>query len=117
MRGLIETGKIYVAQPPLYSTVVGKETVYLKDDAARTRFLEERPNHKAEFSRLKGIGEMDWHELRDTTMKRDSRTLLQVSADEAALADQACSILFGDDVESRKNFIINNANDVRFLDI
>ncbi len=117
MRGLIEAGKVYVAQPPLFSTLVGKETVYLKDDVARTRFLQERPNHKAEFSRLKGIGEMDWHELRDTTMKRDSRTLLQVSAEEAALADQACSVLFGDDVEARKQFIVTNAQDVRFLDI
>ncbi len=116
MRGLIESGKVYVAQPPLYSTTVGKETVYLKDEVARQRFLEERPNHKAEFARLKGLGEMDWEELRDTTMDSNRRTLLQVGADEAALADQACSILFGDDVESRKNFIVTNAADVRFLD-
>ncbi len=116
MRGLIEQGKVYVAQPPLFSTTVGKETVYLKDESARGRFLEERPNHKAEFARLKGLGEMDWEELRDTTMDSTRRTLLQVSADEAALADQACSILFGDDVESRKNFIVTNASDVRFLD-
>ena len=68
MRPLIEAGKVYVAQPPLYSTTVGKETVYLKDEAARARFLQQRPNHKADFGRLKGLGEMDWHELRDTTM-------------------------------------------------
>ncbi len=117
MRGLIDSGKVFVAQPPLYATVVGKETVYLKDDVAKNRFLEERPNHKAEFSRLKGIGEMDWHELRDTTMKQDTRTLLRVSAAEAALADQVCSTLFGDDVEARKQFIVTNAADVRFLDI
>jgi DNA gyrase subunit B len=117
MRPLIEKGNIFVAQPPLYSTTVGKETVYLKDDAARERFLQERPNHKAEFARLKGLGEMDWEELRDTTMTATRRTLLRVSADEAAAADQACSVLFGDDVESRKNFIVTNASDVRFLDI
>ncbi|HVV35028.1 MAG TPA: DNA gyrase subunit B [Acidimicrobiales bacterium] len=117
MRPLIEKGKVFVAQPPLYSTTVGKETVYLKDDAARERFLTERPNHKAEFARLKGLGEMDWEELRDTTMMAARRTLLRVSAEEAAAADQACSVLFGDDVESRKNFIVTNANDVRFLDI
>jgi DNA gyrase subunit B len=117
MRPLIEKGNIFVAQPPLYSTTVGKETVYLKDDAARERFLTERPNHKAEFARLKGLGEMDWEELRDTTMMATRRTLLRVSADEAAAADQACSVLFGDDVESRKNFIVTNASDVRFLDI
>ncbi|HVT76304.1 MAG TPA: toprim domain-containing protein, partial [Acidimicrobiales bacterium] len=117
MRPLIEKGKVFVAQPPLYSTTVGKETVYLKDDVARERFLTERPNHKAEFARLKGLGEMDWEELRDTTMMATRRTLLRVSAEEAAAADQACSVLFGDDVESRKNFIVTNANDVRFLDI
>jgi DNA gyrase subunit B len=116
MRELIEQGKVFVAQPPLFSTTVGKETVYLKDEAARARFLEERPNHKAEFARLKGLGEMDWEELRDTTMDAGRRTLLQVSADEAALADQVCSILFGDDVEARKEFIVTNAGDVRFLD-
>jgi DNA gyrase subunit B len=117
MRPLIEAGKVYVAQPPLYSTTVGKETVYLKDDVARTRFLEQRPNHKGEFARLKGLGEMDWEELRDTTMQASRRTLLQVSANEAALADQVCSVLFGDDVEARKHFIVTNAKDVRFLDI
>ena len=117
MRPLIERGKVFVAQPPLYSTTVGKETVYLKDDAARERFLTERPNHKAEFARLKGLGEMDWEELRETTMTAARRTLLRVSAEEAAAADNACSVLFGDDVESRKNFIVTNAADVRFLDI
>ena len=55
---------MYIAQPPLYSTEVGKEKVYLKDDAAKAQFLAERPNHKKEFQRLKGLGEMDWEELR-----------------------------------------------------
>ena len=68
MRPLVEAGYVYIAQPPLYSTEVGKEKVYLKDDAAKARFLEERPNHKKEFQRLKGLGEMDWEELRVTTM-------------------------------------------------
>ena len=109
---------MFVAQPPLYSTIVGKETVYLKDDVAKNRFLEERPNHKAEFSRLKGIGEMDWDELRDTTMKQDTRTLLRVSADEAAAGrpgvQRCCSVTTS---KSRKKFIVTNADDVRFLDI
>jgi DNA gyrase subunit B len=117
MRPLIESGKVYVAQPPLYSTLVGKEKVYLKDDVARERFLVDRPNHKAEFNRLKGLGEMDHAELGLTTMDANRRTLLQVTTDEAALADQACSILMGDDVEVRKNFITQNAGDVRFLDV
>ena len=68
MRDMVEAGYVYIAQPPLYSTEVGKEKVYLKDDAAKARFLAERPNHKKEFQRLKGLGEMDWEELKGTTM-------------------------------------------------
>ncbi|HLI01774.1 MAG TPA: toprim domain-containing protein, partial [Acidimicrobiales bacterium] len=117
MRPLIEAGHVFCAQPPLFSTVVGKEKVYLKDESARQRFLAGRPNHKAEFNRLKGLGEMDWSELGPTTMNADTRTLLRVDVEQAALADEACSILMGDDVEQRKHFITQNAGDVRFLDI
>jgi len=117
MRPLIEGGHVYVAQPPLFSTLVGKEKVYLKDDAARERFLSQRPTHKAEFNRLKGLGEMDHGELGLTTMDASRRTLLQVNTDQAALADEVCSILMGDDVEVRKHFITTNAGDVRFLDV
>jgi DNA gyrase subunit B len=117
MEALVEAGHVYIAQPPLYSTEVGKETLYLKDDAAKAAFLAEHPNHKKDFQRLKGLGEMDAHELRDTTMDPDRRTLLQVSVEEAALADQVTSVLMGDDVELRKHFIQANAKDVRFLDI
>ena len=116
MRPMVEAGYIYIAQPPLYSTEVGKEKVYLKDDAAKAAFLAEKPNHKKEFQRLKGLGEMDWQELKTTTMSTQSRTLLQVTVEEAALADEIMSILMGDDVESRKNFITTNARDVRNLD-
>jgi DNA gyrase subunit B len=117
MRPMIESGYVYIAQPPLYSTEVGKDKIYLKDDAAKAAFLEERPNHKKEFQRLKGLGEMDWGELRETTMNSDSRTLLKVTIEEAAVADEMVSILMGEDVESRKRFIQTNAKDVRFLDI
>ena len=116
MRPMVEAGYIYIAQPPLYSTEVGKEKVYLKDDAAKAAFLAEKPNHKKEFQRLKGLGEMDWQELKSTTMDAASRTLLQVTVEEAALADEVMSVLMGDDVESRKNFITTNARDVRNLD-
>ena len=117
MKPLVEGGFVYVAQPPLYSTPVGKEKVYLKDDAARAAFLAEHPDHKQEFNRLKGLGEMDFHELRDTTMDPERRSLLQVNVEQAALADEVCSILMGDDVELRRHFIQTNAKDVRFLDI
>ena len=117
MRPLVEAGYVYIAQPPLYSTEIGKEKVYLKDDLAKAAFLEEKPNHKKEFQRLKGLGEMDEGELRETTMDADHRTLLQVSVEEAAEADSVMSILMGEDVELRKHFIQTNAKDVRFLDI
>lgn len=117
MKPLVEGGFVYVAQPPLYSTLVGKEKTYLKDDTAKAAFLAEHPNHKNDFQRLKGLGEMDFGELRDTTMDRGKRSLLQVAVEQAAIADEVCSVLMGEDVESRRNFIQTNAKDVRFLDI
>ncbi len=116
MREMVEAGYVYIAQPPLYSTEIGKEKMYLKDDIEKARFLAERPNHKKEFARLKGLGEMDWEELRSTTMDPNTRTLLQVTVDEAAEADMIMSVLMGDDVASRRAFITTNARDVRNLD-
>jgi DNA gyrase subunit B len=117
MKPLVEAGYVYIAQPPLYSVVVGKEKRYLKDDAARAQFLAENADKKWEFNRLKGLGEMDFDELGETTMDPARRTLLQVSVEQAAIADEVLSILMGDDVELRKHFIVTNAKDVRFLDI
>ena len=116
MRPMVESGYIYIAQPPLFSTEVGKEKVYLKDDAAKAGFLKEHPNHKKEFQRLKGLGEMDWQELKGTTMDATTRTLLQINVEEAAEAENMMSTLMGDDVEVRKEFITSNARDVRNLD-
>jgi DNA gyrase subunit B len=117
MKELVEQRHIYIAQPPLYSTVVGKEKVYLKDDAAKAAFLADKPDHRKEFARLKGLGEMDWEELQVTTMDAGSRTLLQVTVEQAANADAVVSTLMGEDVDARKTFIQTNAKDVRFLDI
>ncbi len=117
MTELVNSGHVYVAQPPLYSTLVGKEKSYLRDDGAKTKFLEQHPDHKNEFQRLKGLGEMDYDELRDTTMDPTKRALLQITVEQAALADEVCSILMGDDVPQRRHFIQTNAKDVRFLDI
>ena len=117
MRPLIEAGHVYVAQPPLYSTLVANAKVYLKDEAAREQFLREHPNHAKDFQRLKGLGEMDFVELRDTTINVAMRSLLQITMEEASIADQVCSVLMGDDVEVRRRFIQTNAKDVRFLDI
>ncbi len=117
MKPLVEGGFVYVAQPPLYSTLVGKEKIYLRDDAAKDAFLADHPDHRHDFQRLKGLGEMDFHELRDTTIDPTKRSLLQISVEQAALADDVCSVLMGDDVELRRHFIQTNAKDVRFLDI
>lgn len=116
MKPMVEAGFVYIAQPPLFSTEIGKEKIYLKDEIAKAAFLADKPNHKKEFQRLKGLGEMDWQELRSTTMDPMTRTLLQVTVEEAAIADDVMSVLMGDDVESRKNFIVTNARDVRNLD-
>jgi len=117
MRPLVDAGHIFIAQPPLFSTVVGREKIYLKDDHAKTGFLTDNPTHKREFQRLKGLGEMDFDELRETTMEVSRRSLLQVSVEMGSIADEAFSVLMGEDVESRKKFIQTNARDVRFLDI
>ncbi len=117
MRALVENGHVFIAQPPLYSTVVGREKVYLKDDHAKDSFMIDHPTHKREFQRLKGLGEMDFDELKETTMDPARRSLLQVSVEMLAIADEVFSTLMGEDVESRKRFIQNNAHDVRFLDI
>ncbi|MHB8827875.1 MAG: DNA gyrase/topoisomerase IV subunit B, partial [Acidimicrobiales bacterium] len=117
MTELVNNGHVYVAQPPLYSTLVGKEKVYLRDDAAKSQFLVEHPDHKNDFQRLKGLGEMDYDELKETTMDPTKRALLQITVEQAALADEVCSILMGDDVPQRRHFIQTNAKDVRFLDI
>ena len=78
----------------LCNTEIGKEKIYLKDDAAKEKFLRENPNHKKEFQRLKGLGEMDWQELRSTTMDPMTRTLLQVTVEEAAIADDVMSVRY-----------------------
>jgi DNA gyrase subunit B len=117
MKPLVEGGFVYVAQPPLYSTLVGKQKTYLKDDNAKDAFLAEHPDHKGDFQRLKGLGEMDFGELRETTIDPTKRSLLQINVEQAAVADDVCGILMGEDVESRRRFIQANAKDVRFLDI
>ncbi|HUO46555.1 MAG TPA: DNA topoisomerase (ATP-hydrolyzing) subunit B [Acidimicrobiia bacterium] len=115
MRGLIEAGFVYLAQPPLYRVKVGAKVHYLKDEHALDQFRKEHP--KVKPTRFKGLGEMDAEELRVTTMDPETRTLLRVEVDDAALADQIFSILMGEDVAERKAFIQQNAKDTRFLDI
>jgi DNA gyrase subunit B len=115
MRGLIDHGYVYVAQPPLYRVKVGSAVHYLKDEAQLNEFKKEHP--KVKPTRFKGLGEMNPSELWETTMNPATRTLLQVSMEDAARAEEVFETLMGDDVPSRKAFIQHNADDVRFLDI
>jgi DNA gyrase subunit B len=124
MRPLIEMGYVYLAQPPLYRlkwTNADHEYVYSdrERDALLTAGLAggKRIAKENGVQRYKGLGEMNHQELWDTTMNPETRTLLQVTLDDAAIADGIFSTLMGDDVESRRQFIQQNAKDVRFLDI
>jgi DNA gyrase subunit B len=124
MRPLIEHGYVYMAQPPLFRIKWSNaDHQYVYTDAERDAQLaagaaagKKIPKENA-IQRYKGLGEMDYDELWDTTMNPATRTLLQVTLDDAALADEVFSTLMGEDVESRRNFIQRNAKDVRFLDI
>ena len=113
---LVRYGCIYIAQPPLFRADLGKERHYLKDEAALRAFEAEHEGKKIEVNRFKGLGEMDWDELGETTMSPATRTLLRVSVEDAAIADEIFSTLMGDDVEGRRKFIQDNAKDVRFID-
>ncbi len=113
---LVRYGCIYIAQPPLYRADIGKERHYLKDEAALRAFEVEHEGKKIDVNRFKGLGEMDWEELGETTMSPSTRTLLRVSVEDAAIADEIFSTLMGDNVETRRRFIQDNAKDVRFID-
>ncbi len=114
---IVKHEHIYIAQPPLFRADIGKERTYLKDEAALREFEAAHENNKIKVNRFKGLAEMDWQELGETTMNPATRTLLRVSVEEAAIADDVLSRLMGDDVEARKGFIQENAKDVRFLDV
>jgi DNA gyrase subunit B len=115
---IVRAGYVYIAQPPLYSVKIGKDDrEYLKDDAALAAFEAEHEGRKIEINRFKGLGEMDWPQLSETTMDPATRSLLQISVEDAAIADEMMSTLMGDDVDARRGFIQENAKDVRFLDI
>lgn len=124
MPDLINRGYIYIAQPPLYglkkkNSKSGKILKYLFNDEAKDALMEELGDdaEKYDMQRYKGLGEMDPEQLWETTMEPETRTLLQVSIEDAAAAELAVSELMGDQVEPRKEFIQKHARDVRFLDI
>ncbi|MGV2985335.1 DNA topoisomerase (ATP-hydrolyzing) subunit B [Microbacterium sp. AGC85] len=124
MRGLIEAGFVYLAMPPLYRLKWSNQPhEYVYSDAERDALLKhgiesgKRIPKDNGVQRYKGLGEMNAKELWETTMDHNTRTLRQVTIEDAAAADEIFSVLMGEDVESRRNFIQRNAKDVRFLDI
>jgi DNA gyrase subunit B len=146
MKEIIELGHLYIAQPPLYKLKKGKQEQYAfdederdeiikriraekktgkepkkeKEDLAETEPIEEGAVHREDgivISRFKGLGEMNPEQLWATTMNPDTRTVLQVSIENAADADRTFSILMGDEVEPRREFIEKNAKYVRNLDV
>ncbi|GGT63825.1 DNA topoisomerase (ATP-hydrolyzing) subunit B [Actinomadura citrea] len=127
MKPLIEAGHVYLSQPPLYKIkwdARGTEADYAFSDSERDAIIEagiaagkRDPRPRDLVQRFKGLGEMNANELWDTTMDPDNRVLLQVQLDDAAQADELFSVLMGEEVEPRREFIQRNAKDVRFLDI
>ena len=117
MRPLIEGGHIYLAQPPLYKVHKGKQMRYAFSDAERDRYIEELGVKGVESERYKGLGEMDPEQLWETTMDPETRTLLKVDINDAIACDEMFSVLMGDMVEPRRDFISKNAKFVQNLDI
>ena len=117
MRPLIEQGHVYLAQPPLYKVHKGKQLRYAFSDAERDKYIEELGGTGVEAERYKGLGEMDPAQLWETTMDPETRTLLRVDINDAIACDEIFSVLMGDMVEPRRDFITENAKFVENLDI
>ena len=116
MRPLIENGNVYIAQPPLYRLTKGKTHYYAYSDQERDKFMQELGGN-LDIQRYKGLGEMDSEQLWETTMNPETRIMLRVEMEDAAMADEIFTILMGDKVEPRREFIERNAKYVQNLDV
>ena len=115
---VVDAGHVYAAQPPLFKIVHGKNIKYVLDENERDEYIKTLPeNAKYTITRMKGLGEMDADELRDTTMSRENRILRQITVNDAIAADEIFRTLMGEDVEPRREFIEKNATYVDNLDI
>ena len=118
MRPLVEKGYVYAAMPPLYKVSKGKTERYVYDDDELNRVLDEiGRDPKPEIQRYKGLGEMSAQQLWDTTMNPETRMMMQITPDDAMEADRLFTLLMGDDVEPRKQFIQENSDLVKDLDV
>ena len=117
-REVVEKGHVYAAQPPLFKIVHGKNIKYVLNEEEKEIYLKSLPeNAKTTITRMKGLGEMDADELRDTTMSKENRILRQITVDDVMAADDVFKTLMGDDVDPRREFIEQNAQYVSNLDI
>ncbi|GHW02855.1 DNA gyrase subunit B [candidate division SR1 bacterium] len=117
MRGLIEDGHVFAAVPPIYKFSKGSREVYVYDEDHVPTMYGFGPDEKVEIQRYKGLGEMNAEQLRDTTMDPDKRYMKKITVDDAEEADRLFRILMGEDVQSRKHFILTHAKNVKDLDI
>ena len=117
MYPLVEQGNIYIAQPPLYKVSYSNKDLYMQTDVQLEEWKQQHPNLKYNLQRYKGLGEMDAIQLWETTMDPKVRTLLKVTVEDASIADKAFSLLMGDEVPPRREFIEQNARNVKNIDI
>lgn len=117
MYELVEAGCLYVAQPPLYSTEIKGEKIYVADEADRQALIQKHSRSNLRFVRFKGLGEMDAKELRETAVNPETRRLVRIDIDQAAICDDVLSRLMGDDAGARRTFIEENAKEVENIDI